>query len=121
MFNNLLVTARIRGDNCNTRQHGLNQEIVEHGTTGLLVPVEDVEGFAAAVCVLAQDSEMRSRLIRTAQLRVDKLYDPRAIARAMAEIYKGLKQFGLIEQLKRISEDWRWLHSKEDEEEALWP
>lgn len=120
-FGRTLVEAMLAGVAVIAADSGGHQEIVEHGTTGLLVPVDDVEGFAAAVCVLAHDSKMRSRLIRTAQLRVDKLYDPRAIAREMAEIYRGLKQFGLIEQLNRISEDWRWLHSKEDEEEALWP
>ena len=50
-------------------------EVVEHGKTGFLCPVDDVPAFAAAVRNLASDPALWQAMRRGASQRVHKLFD----------------------------------------------
>jgi len=50
-------------------------EVVEHGKTGLLCPVDDVAAFAAAARRLASDPALWQAMRQGAQERVHKLFD----------------------------------------------
>lgn len=55
-------------------------ELVEDGVNGLVVPVNDAVALASALCRLASDGELRSRLGEAARERVSEYDLPRALA-----------------------------------------
>lgn len=55
-------------------------ELIEHEVTGLLVPERDEERLAAAIQVLLQDPELRTRLGRNGRRKVLKEFDVRVSA-----------------------------------------
>ena len=62
------------------------REVLEDGSTGLLVPPQDAEALAAALARAADDAELRSRLARMAR-DASRRYDIRECVRRMEELY----------------------------------
>ncbi len=69
------------------KQRGV-PDIVSPGVTGLLPPANDTAAFAAAVCRLLDDGELRQTLSRNAASRVREQFD---IPRASADIDRTLQ------------------------------
>ena len=63
-----------------TTKVGLAPDVVEHGSNGMLVAVEDVDGLVAAVSQLIESPSQRKQLVAQGQLRIPA-YDWREIAR----------------------------------------
>ena len=62
-------------------------EIVEHERTGLLVPADDVQGFAAAINRLLRDRELATRMGRAARVSVAERYSFDRMVDAFEELY----------------------------------
>lgn len=71
-------------------QTGGISEIVIPDVTGLLVPVGDVPGLAAALVRLAQDPELRQRLGDAARLREETAFAPERMITALEQVYAGV-------------------------------
>jgi glycosyltransferase involved in cell wall biosynthesis len=67
-----------------------NRDAVEHGTSGLLVPEGDVDGFAAAMLMLLRDDDLRARLGAEGRDRVDRRFDVAAMGSALTGMYHEL-------------------------------
>jgi glycosyltransferase involved in cell wall biosynthesis len=65
-------------------------DAVRHEETGLLAPVGDVEGLAAAIRRALEDEGLRARLGRTARQTAEHEYDADLEARRFAELYAEL-------------------------------
>jgi glycosyltransferase involved in cell wall biosynthesis len=55
-FGGALVEAQLSGRPVIAYRVGGNPDIVEHGATGCLVPLGDIDGFAEGVCTIAEKS-----------------------------------------------------------------
>jgi glycosyltransferase involved in cell wall biosynthesis len=67
-----------------------NRDTIEHGTSGLLVPQGDIDGFATAILTLLRDDELRGRLGAAGRARVDRSFDVAAMGRALTGVYHEL-------------------------------
>jgi glycosyltransferase involved in cell wall biosynthesis len=67
-----------------------NRDAIEHGTSGLLVPEGDVDGFATAIVALLRDDDLRARLGAAGRARVDRRFDVAAMGRALTGMYHEL-------------------------------
>ena len=67
-----------------TREVGV-PEMVDHGTTGLLVPPSDPEALAGAIASLLEDRDRRRQMGRSGRRLVAERFDIRNQARAVAE------------------------------------
>jgi glycosyltransferase involved in cell wall biosynthesis len=65
-------------------------DIVSPGQTGLLVPPRNAAALASAMRTLAEDSEIRRSLGRSAQARVRERFDTRARVAQMEQLYEEL-------------------------------
>ncbi len=65
-------------------------EIVEHGTTGLLVDQDNPAELASAIRGLAESSASRQTMGNAARERVGKLFDPAVNTRQLESIFDGL-------------------------------
>lgn len=63
--------------------------IVKDGTTGILVPQNDVEKLADAICLIIEDEELRYRMGENARIE-SKKYLPEKIMPLWHEFYKSL-------------------------------
>ncbi len=63
-------------------------EQVDHGQTGLLVPPRDEQQLAAAVLTLLQDPQLRQRLGRNGQHKVEREWSAATVARQTAQVYQ---------------------------------
>lgn len=64
-------------------------EVVDSDATAILVPAEDAEALADALCRLVADPALRNRLAAAARERARSI-DAVAVAARMAEIYESL-------------------------------
>lgn len=62
-------------------------EMIEHGVTGLLVPMGDAEAMAEAIEQLIRDPALRQRLGKAGQERAHEMFDPVKHARAVEQVY----------------------------------
>jgi colanic acid/amylovoran biosynthesis glycosyltransferase len=69
-------------------------ELVEGGQTGLLVPPMDAEALANAILRLANDDELRSRIVTAALARVREQYDLEVVSKALSELFAGTLSAG---------------------------
>lgn len=69
---------------------GGNPELVAHGVTGLVVPVEDAGAIARAITALHDDPELRARYGRAARERIRTQFSIEATVRKTHELYLGL-------------------------------
>jgi len=66
------------------------RQVVEHGKTGLLVPVGDVEALSRALDELLSDPAARKRLGRAAREKAEREFDQRKVFQTVAECYAKL-------------------------------
>lgn len=66
------------------------RDIVRHGETGLLVPVDDPSALAAAVDTLAKSSDLRARYGAAARRLAVERFSDDAIGRQTVELYRRL-------------------------------
>jgi glycosyltransferase involved in cell wall biosynthesis len=78
-----------------TRVSGLI-EAVDEGRTGLLVPLGDEEGYAAAILSLAADPALRARLGAAGDRRVRDLFSIERVVREYERLYLDLVCTGRI-------------------------
>jgi glycosyltransferase involved in cell wall biosynthesis len=69
-------------------------ELVDDGVNGLLVPEKDAQALAAAILVLARDSECRRRLGENARQKVLREFDQVASARSLLGLIEQTQQLG---------------------------
>jgi glycosyltransferase involved in cell wall biosynthesis len=67
---------------------GGNPELVQHGVTGLLFPVGDVDGLSARLRTLLEDSALRKRLAAAAENRAHAEFARPVAVQRMASIYR---------------------------------
>lgn len=92
-FGQVLGEAAALGIPVVTSRVGAVPEIVEHGRTGLLCPVGDVEAFALALRQLAASPELRARLGAAARTRAEERWRWSAIVtRFENEVYAPLSR-----------------------------
>ena len=63
-------------------------EMVQHEATGLLVPYDDIHGFANATIRILQDTSLRTQLIHAGFKQVTKDYTPVTVAQQTIEYYQ---------------------------------
>jgi glycosyltransferase involved in cell wall biosynthesis len=66
-----------------------NQDLVQAGETGLLVPPEDPEGLANALEYLLDDPAAATRMAECAQERLGDSYSPEFLAGVLDATYRG--------------------------------
>lgn len=75
---------------CGTRVGGI-PEVIEDGTTGILVPPEDQNALANAVARFAEDAALRQRMGKAGQERVTSLFSSRSMASKFETLYQELR------------------------------
>jgi len=65
-------------------------DVILHGKTGILAPEHDVSALADAICVLANNPDMRYRYSRYSRQHIENNYDARKQGLALEEIYKNI-------------------------------
>lgn len=78
---NALLEAQALGRAAVATAAGGAAEVVEHEITGLVVPVDDVDAFVAAVRQLINDPEVRSAMGRRATARVARHFSIASVAK----------------------------------------
>lgn len=73
-----------------TRAGGM-PEVVEDGVTGMLVPVRDVEGLAAALATLAADASARAKMGQQAGVRARRLFSAETMVEHTLELYRSVR------------------------------
>ena len=63
-------------------------EVVEEGTSGVLVPPDDREALRAAMAELIRNPERRAALGRHAQTRIHRRFSLASMAAAYRELYR---------------------------------
>jgi glycosyltransferase involved in cell wall biosynthesis len=71
-------------------QAGGIPEIVRHGESGTLVPVNDVDGLRAAIMSLLENKELRKRMSEAARRQALANYGLEIQAKRYAELYEEL-------------------------------
>jgi len=69
---------------------GGNPELVQHGASGTLVPVDDVEALSAAICELLDEPSRRARYGAVAQARIQDEFDWSSTVQAYLAVYDTL-------------------------------
>ena len=67
------------------------KDIIQHGVTGLKVPLNDVKAFAHATISLAQDIEQQKLMGSAAIKHIADNYSPMIVAKKYMELYQDLK------------------------------
>lgn len=65
-------------------------DVVEHGTTGLLVPAENPRELASAMLALIRDPDRRTQMGWAARTRVQDAYDAERLLRDLGQLYHAL-------------------------------
>jgi glycosyltransferase involved in cell wall biosynthesis len=66
------------------------RQVVDDGTTGLLVPVRDVPALARAIRSLGDDSERRARMGQAAAARARAEFDERRVVATVLDTYREI-------------------------------
>ncbi len=67
-----------------------NRDVIEDGSSGLLVASGDVSGFVRATLGLLRDAELRARIGAAARERVAAEFTEERFLKGMAELYEGV-------------------------------
>lgn len=86
----VLLEAMALGVPVVARDVGGIREVLDHGTTGVLVPSVDVEKLAEPCLMLLRDLAMRTRIAQNAQAAVVEKYSAEANAAQILSIYRSL-------------------------------
>ncbi|MFH1481534.1 MAG: glycosyltransferase family 4 protein [Pseudomonadota bacterium] len=89
-FGNVAAEAMMRGTAVVASEIGGLSEIVQGGTTGLLVPPGDVDALTAAMAVFLQDLELAERMGRAGRAFALKHFDPEAYLDRIIGLYQTL-------------------------------
>lgn len=73
-----------------TTDAGGAAEAVEHGVSGYVVPIGDMDAFVRVVTSLAEDRELRERVGAAARERAFALFDPKRMAAEYTRLYETL-------------------------------
>jgi len=64
------------------------REVVIPGETGYLLPVEDIDGLAEAICELAESADLRNRLGQTGRKRFTDVFRHQTMTARIREVYQ---------------------------------
>lgn len=87
-LSNAIIEAMSAGVPVVASNVGGNSELVSHGETGLLFPLDDHDSLAAMLGELARDPALRARLGDAASAAIRRFHDPRRMAAQMEAIYE---------------------------------
>ncbi|MCY3023149.1 MAG: glycosyltransferase family 4 protein [Planctomycetota bacterium] len=80
---------------------GCLPEVIQDGTTGIIVPSGDPDALAAGLARILQDRELAVRMGQSARKRIEELYDENLMAQRLEEIYvSALAPHAAIENRK---------------------
>ncbi|MCE5249114.1 glycosyltransferase family 4 protein [bacterium] len=88
-FGRVLVEAMAAGAVPVSVKVGGTSDVIEDGVSGILVPPENAEAIADAVCGLLEDNALYNRLRDSGKKRAD-LFDSRAVIDRFEELYAGI-------------------------------
>ncbi|MHB1667939.1 MAG: glycosyltransferase family 4 protein [Thiomonas sp.] len=71
-----------------TRVSG-HEDVVAHGSTGLLVPPNDPAALAAAMQTLLDDSDLRLRMGRAGRAAIERTYCAEIVTASLLRLYRG--------------------------------
>ena len=86
-FGRTLVEAAMLGVPVVATEDGGNGEIIEHGTSGFLVPPDDLSSFARHIDELLGDDELRARMGETARARALERFSISSHLDAVMRVY----------------------------------
>jgi glycosyltransferase involved in cell wall biosynthesis len=66
------------------------REVVRHDVNGLLVPVRDAQGLAAALERLIRDGALRARLGRAGRERAEREFSSKVVNQSIVATYFGM-------------------------------
>jgi glycosyltransferase involved in cell wall biosynthesis len=87
-FGRVIAEAMAAGRPVVAANAGGIPELVEHGTTGLLVPPDDVNGFAAGTVGLLNDPQLRRAMGKAGRRRAETMFRIDAHADAVLSAYQ---------------------------------
>jgi glycosyltransferase involved in cell wall biosynthesis len=87
-----------------TRVSG-HEDVVSHGTTGLLVPPNDAAALACAIQTLLDDAELRLRMGRAARAAIEQDYCVEIITARLLRLYRGAATTGLAAEALSLPAD----------------
>lgn len=87
---NTILEAMACGTPCVAYAQGGMPDLVEHGRSGLLVPLHDEEGLAAGIRGILEDDGRGTEMGRSARQRVLERFALEGVAKAYAELYQEL-------------------------------
>ena len=87
-FPNAVLEAMAAGLPVITTPAGDAELLVQDGTTGYIVPFDDLEMMADRIVRLAESTEVAQRLGRAGRERVKRLYSVTGLAEELLEIYR---------------------------------
>jgi glycosyltransferase involved in cell wall biosynthesis len=80
------------------------RQVVDHGVTGLLVPVRDADALGVAVSELADDSDRRKAMGEAAVLRARQHFDERRVVELVLDTYRQVAESkGLTDLAERLT------------------
>jgi glycosyltransferase involved in cell wall biosynthesis len=115
-FGRVLVEAMLVGTPVIASRHGGHVEIVEHGVTGYLVSLDDVDAFATAIMALVEDPVKARGLAMAAEQRVRSRFSIRRHAEQVLSIYRGGAADAAVSRVHDVPAD---LHSSGGREGSL--
>jgi glycosyltransferase involved in cell wall biosynthesis len=68
------------------------QELIEHGRTGLITPIDDVDAMANAIHQLADDAPLRSHIVNQASQQLTLHYSEAAVVKMYADFYRTISR-----------------------------
>lgn len=90
---NALIEAQAAGLPCVAAEiEGVTRDVVEEGTTGLIVPQEDPDALAGALAGLLQDQPRRRRMGLAARQRAVELFSLDEVAGRYVQLYARLSE-----------------------------
>jgi glycosyltransferase involved in cell wall biosynthesis len=69
---------------------GGSKEIIDHGRTGLLVPMGDICGYAKALRAVLRQADLAQQLTVNARYTVEQRFSARAMVEHLANVYREL-------------------------------
>ncbi|MEM7784097.1 MAG: glycosyltransferase family 4 protein [Planctomycetota bacterium] len=66
------------------------QEIIDHRTTGLLVPPGDSRALATAIIDVKNDAKLRDRLVANGKQWVETRFNPTSLTNEVVDVYRAL-------------------------------
>ncbi|HKF21396.1 MAG TPA: glycosyltransferase [Candidatus Angelobacter sp.] len=89
-FSNALLEAMACRLPCVATDVGGNPEVLTHGETGLLVPIEDSAALARALMQLLSDRSLAGRMGLRAERVVESRFTSQAMMNTLVSVYQGL-------------------------------